>query len=167
MQSYRNYWGALDVPPHLDAAGIDALLVQLVAKDEEWIRRNPQTPWFYEAGIPYRRDPPGGDKWLPIPGVLAQGHADCKSMAAWRVAELRVKGDKYRDARGNVVRTGPEAAKAFWVDGRTEKSLGPGQYHVRLRRGDGRIEDPSVMMGMYGAVQVMRAPWMAATHSFR
>lgn len=155
----RNYWAALELPPRITEAVLDAKIAELTALDEQWLRENPRTPWFYESGIWYEMEPPGQEKWLPIPVMFAQRQlgkgSDCEDMACYRAAELRVRGDQYRKIpSGHIVRTGPENAVAFWVNHLTEPGLKPGQYHVRVRRADGRIEDPAGMVGMYGTVHV-------------
>lgn len=155
MSTWEN-WGAIPVPQPITEEVLDSLLAQLTAKDERWLRLNPHTPWFYEAGVRYQKEPPGQEKWLPIPAVLAQKWGDCEDLCCWRAGELRVRGDQYRNHRGILVRTPPENARAFWVDHRVEPTLKPGQYHIRVERADGRVEDPSAMLGMYGPVHVQQ-----------
>jgi hypothetical protein len=86
-------------------------------------------PPLYEAGIRYVADPPGGrsQKWPNAAQVLLAGQADCKGLAAWRAAELRMEGE-------------PAQAYAY--------ESGPQRYHAVVRRGDGSTEDPSAILGM-------------------
>ncbi len=163
MSSWED-WGAIPVPQPITAEVLDSLLEKLTLKDERWLLQNPHTPYLYESGVRYQREPPGQEKWLPIPAILAQRFMDCEDACCWRAAELRIRGDKYRDHRGNIVRLPPERARAFWLDSKTEPMLQPGQYHIRVERADGRIEDPSAMLGMYGPVHVQQ--WgLGNTHS--
>lgn len=46
----------------------------------------------YEAGIPYRSQPNGQNRFADMLAVIRQGHADCLPLSAWRAAELRTGG---------------------------------------------------------------------------
>ena len=63
----------------------------LVAANEGWLRKNRVVP-LYDSGVRYVRDTEPEWQWRDIPAVLAHGEADCKALAAWRVAELRADG---------------------------------------------------------------------------
>lgn len=116
--------------------GLEAALEALAALDRVYLRSHPDTPELYEAGVRYLRDAedrdqgrPRAELWLTVPDVLRVGGADCKCLAAWRVAELRELGE---DARHHIVRMGPHV------------------WHIQVRRADGTIEDPSRELGMKG-----------------
>jgi hypothetical protein len=72
--------------------------------------------------------------WRHALAVLEYGQADCKSLSAYRAAELLRDGE---DARVVVKRTGAHT------------------LHARVRV-DGRIEDPSRRLGMKPRAQQRR-----------
>lgn len=91
-------------------------------------------PRLYSSGVRYELEPVGlPDNLLDISEMLRLGYGDCFSLAAWRVAELRVDGQR----AGVAVR---------WYPPRPER---PNPlYHVKVRRQDGQEEDPSKLLGM-------------------
>lgn len=90
---------------------------------------------MYEHGLIYIRDAPGVEDWKDIPQILDVGAADCKSLAAWRVAELRNAGES--GAAPHVTfRKGGDGDGAFTM------------YHVAVQRENGFVEDPSRILGM-------------------
>lgn len=117
------------------------MLLELLAKDEAYLRENPQTPLLIDSGVRYEREPPGQELWLTIPWVRLMGHGDCEDLACWRAAELRVRGE---DAR-------PFHTLRYTPKGRL--------YHIRVKRADGTIEDPSAALGMY-VQEEARKFWM-------
>jgi len=62
--------------------------------------------------------------------VLSRGWGDCDDLAPYRVAELQEAGEKAK-IRITWRRVGKRRT-----------------YHVLVRRADGRIEDPSRLLGM-------------------
>lgn len=106
-------------------------LEALVLANRAYLYMNPRTPQMYMAGIVYVRDPPGVEDWKDVPMILYSGWADCKSLASWRVAELRNAG---------------EGEAIPYISYR--KSPGMTMYHIAVRRRDGTIEDPSRILGM-------------------
>jgi len=116
--------------------GLEAAIEALTALDRVYLRSHPGTLPIYESGAVYLRDAedrdqgrPRAELWLTVPDVMRAGGADCKCLVAWRLAELRERGE---DARPVIVRV----SQSLW--------------HVQLRREDGRIEDPSKRLGMGG-----------------
>jgi hypothetical protein len=96
-------------------------------------------PLLYRAGIHYEPEP-GTEEWLDIPhmisatgGTFPGPWADCEDLACWRTAELR-EADK------------PVKAKPFakW----RKKDDGSYAYHALTLLPDGRLEDPSLVLGM-------------------
>lgn len=79
-------------------------------------------PALYDSGIVYRREPIGKEEWQSAANLLRTGEGDCEDLAAYRAAELRFEGEPATVA---IVRTRR------------------GSFHAVVRRGDGRIEDPS------------------------
>lgn len=84
-------------------------------------------PPLYRSGVAYRRER-GTENWKNAEQVFKAGYGDCEDLSAWRVAELRRAGEL--GSYCYVVKTGP----SLW--------------HVQVMREDGRIEDPSVILGM-------------------
>jgi hypothetical protein len=96
-------------------------------------------PLLYRAGIHYEPEP-GTEEWLDIPHMLAATGgtfpgpwADCEDLACWRTAELREASK-------------PVKAKPFakW----RKKDDGSYAYHALTLLPDGRLEDPSLVLGM-------------------
>ena len=114
----------------------------LASADIAYLHAHPETPWLYDAPIRYIRDPVGIEYWQGIPKIIAHGGADCKSLAAWRVAELR--------CRAREDGTLPMGLARFRLE---PHQTDPGTiiYHVDVVRGDDTTEDPSAILGM-GAV---------------
>jgi hypothetical protein len=125
--------GVVVLPQLLDGSTLEPLCEALTVINERYLRQVPRTPNLYESGVRYTLLP---EYWMSIPWALwyaSLGYGvDCKVLAAWRAAELRV-------------RYGERGARCVW-----SKYEMPGKvvYHVRVRRADGRIEDPSVLLGM-------------------
>jgi hypothetical protein len=121
----------LTEPAKLEA--LAHLLEALTLVNVAWLREHMQqgAPWLYESGVHYEEEPPGRDEWQDIPETIKRGEGDCEDLACWRLAELRVRS--LEDARPFVKRAvyGPRTV-----------------YHVAVRRSDGRIEDPSRVLGM-------------------
>ena len=113
---------------------LDELLAELVRRDEIYLARNPSTPPLYASGVRYVAEPDDSERWLTVPEMRAVGHADCEDLVSWRVAELRAAGER--------------GARAFWVSFPPRVSGGGILYHVLVRRADGRVEDPSRLLGM-------------------
>ncbi len=100
-----------------------------------WLEAHPQTQLLYDAGVRYRQESMA-EAWLDIPHVLELKFGDCEDLAAWRCAELRVRGIN---------------ARPFlkWYN---RPNQGITLYHVQVRHPDGSIEDPSAKLGMKGRV---------------
>ncbi len=112
-------------------AALEHLLEALTLVNVAWLREQPAAPWLYESGVRYEEEPPGRDEWQDIPETIKRREGDCEDLACWRLAELRVRS--LEDARPFV--------KCSVYGPRTV-------YHVAVRRSDGRIEDPSRVLGM-------------------
>ena len=92
-------------------------------------------PALYESGVRYSREAapargPRHERFQTAAQVLRNRKGDCEDLAAYRVAELRLRGIA---ARPWVIR----------ASGRV--------FHVQVRYPDGRIEDPSARLGMRGS----------------
>lgn len=98
-----------------------------------WTYRHDLTlPSIYDAGVVYRREPPGYEQFCDVRTVLRRGYGDCEDLsvcvAAWR-----------------VVRTGEFAQPRI-----TWAAIGPSHwlYHITVLRASGEVEDPSALLGM-------------------
>lgn len=84
-------------------------------------------PPLYKSGIVYAREAVGqSEHWQTADQLLKSRVGDCEDIAAYRCAELLEAGELAR------IR--------LTLKGRT--------WHVQVRREDGRIEDPSRILGM-------------------
>lgn len=126
-------WAALFVPAGLDGETLDLLCEALTKTNERFLREHPEVPPLYWSGAYYKLQP---ELWISVPWALErvrQGLGlDCKVLAAWRAAEMRV-------------REGDRNARCVWSRYRTHDKL---VYHIKVRRGDGTEEDPSALLGM-------------------
>lgn len=111
------------------AAVLLLLLEALIAHDIAYLRDHPDTPPLFRSGVRYRLDDRAGERWKDIAEVRAGGVGDCKDLAAWRLAELRLWGEYGAVARVSF----------FTIAGRVVN-------HVTVRRADGHIEDPSLAL---------------------
>lgn len=84
-------------------------------------------PRLYDAGVRYRKQPRGRERFLGIPQVLARRSGDCDQLACWRAAELQEQGI---DARAVPI------------------SQSDNLFHIIVKWPDGRLEDPSRRLGM-------------------
>jgi len=134
--------GVLVVPPVLDGPALEKLCEVLTVLDERALRQDPTLPNLYQSGAYYELRP---EYWLSVPWALvclSCGHGlDCKVLATWRCAELRV-------------RRGERGARCVWSRHATPAKV---VYHVRVRRADGRIEDPSARLGMRSVLPAERS----------
>jgi len=100
--------------------------------DVEYLKAYPQTPLIYESGVRYVEEPPGQEDWQDIPTCIRMVDCDCEELAAWRAAELRV-------------RYGIQARCVFKAQLRPNGSY---LFHILVEYPDGRLEDPSRILGM-------------------
>ena len=107
------------------------LLEALTAVNVAWLREHPDAPWLYESGVLYEEEPAGRDDWQDIPETLLLRTGDCEDLGCWRLGELRTRGREYAIPYVRKTLVGPRTV-----------------YHVAVRRADGRIEDPSRVLGM-------------------
>lgn len=150
MTTTNKPWTPLFIPPELSGAMLDCLLPALVCVNKNWLSKFPDTPALYDSGVRYLAEPEGEEKWLSIPFNLLAMAGDCEDLACWRAAELQMLG---------------ENANPIWS---AHKTPGDGMlYHIQVRRADGRVEDPSYILGMgwedrytriYGRLENMVSP---------
>lgn len=109
------------------ARGIAHLVEALAEVDLEILRADGgrTIPRLYASPSPVRyEDSPR--TWADVGTLLRIGRGDCKSLVAWRIAELRLAGES------------AGARVAIYVDG---------TMHVEVARRDGGLEDPSALVG--------------------
>lgn len=128
-------------PSRMLGLAIKPILEALVTADQLYIRTH-HVPPIYQSGIRYMEEPVNVAKvsgetyrieeFAAIPAVIERGWGDCDDVSPWRVAELREHGE-------------PAKIRIQW-----KKNAESGQklYHIVVRRADGRIEDPSLLLGM-------------------
>ena len=134
--------------PYRDAAHtllVTRILIDsLTAIDRAWLLFNPHTPALYsrEAGMRYVNDPPGVENWREIGQALPLREGDCKVFTAWRAAEYQLQGVAARPAFGWRMVPAPE--------GHPQVSAGTPMLliHFFVRLPNGRVEDPSRVLGM-------------------
>lgn len=119
------------VGPRDTARALTWLLRALVECNLAWLREHPDAPHPYRAGIEYRRETPGQERWKSIPKILADGFGDCEDLACYLAAYLVHHG---RTGVRVVVRW-----KALPSGGRL--------YHILVRTPEG-YRDPSRKLGM-------------------
>jgi hypothetical protein len=85
-----------------------------------------KVPPLYQSGVYFQPEAPGFESFRDAANVYRVGHGDCAHLSAWRVGELIAKGE-------------PANLAVKWLRGRR-------RFHVVVRRGDGRIEDPSAIL---------------------
>lgn len=90
------------------------------------LMRQGGVPRLYTTRVRYQREPKGVEQWRTADRVLRSGFGDCEDLAAYRAAELIVQ--RGEPARVIVTRT----ARRTW--------------HARVKRANGRVEDPSKVM---------------------
>jgi hypothetical protein len=114
--------GIAALAPDARGRAIAQLCEALAEVDLEYLRARPETVGLYASGVRYREMP---SLLADVATVLRLGEADCKSLVAWRLAELR------REGLTCAVRV------AMYPNG---------DMHVELTREDGRLEDPSSLI---------------------
>jgi len=110
---------------------IKPLLDALVSVNRLYLRMH-HVPPLYESGVRYMQEPPDGkpEEFAAIPVVLSRGWGDCDDIGCYRVAELQEAGER-------------ATIRITWRRVGRRRT-----YHVLVRRADGRIEDPSRLLGM-------------------
>ena len=117
---------SLDSLPSREAAGgIAGIASGMAGLDARILRSDPRIPALYASGVRYQQD--GSVRWRDIYATLQAGRGDCDDLVPWRIAELWLAG---------------VPARPFAFD------QGDGLYHLVVQLGNGRTEDPSLVLGM-------------------
>lgn len=116
----------------LSHATLNVMLDALTKLGVLFLRAHPETPSVYRSGVRYMEEPPGQEDWQDIPTSIKMGISDCEDLCCWRAAEL-------------FVRHGVQAKAIFKEQKRKD---GGYLFHILVQYPDGRIEDPSRILGM-------------------
>lgn len=112
-------------------------LEALTLMNVSYLRYHPEAPMLYQSGVRYHTEPRSREDWQDVPTTIYRGWGDCEDLAAWRAAELR-----QRFGQGKAGRPAKCVFKSRkMADGTT-------LYHILVQHADGRIEDPSRVLGM-------------------
>ena len=99
------------------------------------IRSGRPVPPLYQLGVRYKREPARREWWQTVADNVVEKWADCEDLAGHLCAQKRVAG---------ILAGIPYPARAVCI------RTGPRSYHAIVRLPDGRIEDPSRVLGMPG-----------------
>lgn len=121
-------------PPGM-AAHFVGEVINGIAKGCRYLYPRWKLPMLYESGVDFvlPSSHGGGSEYFALPPVVyAKRTGDCDQLVIWRLIELQAHGE-------------PSArCKADWMGH---------AVHVRIRRADGRIEDPSrVLLARKGVI---------------
>lgn len=109
-------------------------LANLIMANRWAYRHDSSLPSIYQAGVVYRREPPGHEQFCDVARVLRRGHGDCEDLscavAAWRVERT---GEL---CKPRITWKPLDASGRRWL------------YHITVSRADGSVEDPSRELGM-------------------
>lgn len=117
--------------PEQDHAILSAMVMGFARVNRVILEANHGFPSLYGSGVRYIRDARGREVWRDCVSVYRNRGADCKSLCAWRAAELEIQRV-------------PCQVEIIWGE---RDDSGLRTYHVRLRTARG-IEDPSRILGM-------------------
>lgn len=122
-----------DMTDHARSDAVAGWIEALVYTNRLWLPFHPECPPLYASGVVFRaeaEDEP--NMWRDIPSTLHLGYGHCVALTAWRLAELREKGET--NARVRIFEWHLE-------DGRID-------FHIHVLRADGSVEDPARRLGM-------------------
>lgn len=125
--------GSYDLP--LGEYALAVLLEALIRIDAAYLSRYPNVPPLYRTGVRYKRQEDGQEDWHDVPTAIRAGVTDCKVLAAWRCAELRLSGIHARPYLVRQPRTGKNGRPVYF-------------YHIQVLWPNGYAEDPSRVLGM-------------------
>lgn len=107
------------------------LLLEAMVNIARMELRMNRLPPLYRAGVRYVREENTED-WKDPVNVFKDKEGDCEDLSIWRVAELR---NNHKKASPYI---------RYRVDPITDTYI----YHVLTQRASGRLEDPSLILGM-------------------
>lgn len=116
------------VSPEKAAEAIAAFIDSLAILNQAYLElNNVNVPRIYMSRVRYAEI----ESWRDIPTLLREGSGDCKSLVAWRLAEIRA----YTEEEPAI-----HIVHQAWQD--------EDRLHILIKRGDGMFEDPSIKLGM-------------------
>jgi len=126
------------------AVGHDVLkaMLECLVQINVALMQSRRFPELYETGIRYRQEPLGQENWRDAAIILQTGFGDCEDLAAYRVAELRVR---HNIPAVCVFRWKTLSVKQDGADRKVKL------YHILVGvpyKGKVLIEDPSKKLGM-------------------
>lgn len=123
------------ITPHQKAAAAVKLLDWVAGTNLATLKslkaRGQKIAPLYASRIRYAPER-NGEEFAGLLTVYRRGFGDCDDLCAIRVAELAMQGEK----------------AGFSIYWRPRPDRPPRAYHVQVRRANGRIEDPSRLLGM-------------------
>lgn len=135
-------WTAGFTPARVDVPTLTRYVWRLAEDHQLYLAEHPEILPLYASGI--RFEPEWNEqielRWWTPNYILANGASDCKGLAAWRLGELWLGRRVPQDARAMPL------VELVQVDAFGRPKL----FHVRVVRGNGDIEDPSVKLGLRG-----------------
>jgi len=114
------------------------LCLETLCQINEWHHKQHKLPILYRSGVRYEAEPPGQEEWLDIITLLRKQKGDCEDIACARVAEIR---HHLKIAAVPAIR---------WKNFQTGFNKIVTLVHVLVLWPDGKIEDPSKVLGMGG-----------------
>lgn len=117
-----------------------------LAQANRLIMRRERIPPIYQARLPYRVEPDAAEfqSLSTVREVLDRGWMECKSAAAWLLAEYREKQPSEEHARRfDIFVDWKERASDPLRRGLVPRDGIVRVYHARVLLPDGRIEDPT------------------------
>jgi transglutaminase-like putative cysteine protease len=138
------------------------LLDALSAVNVTFLKASPDTPSIYTPRMVRYVAEPETENWRDIPTIFAKGNGDCEDLASARVAELRQSGIR---SRPWVSWRKAQNGKYIYHARTWRESIGANMPPIRDVRGymttveappgiGGYIEDPSIVLGMYGPTEI-------------
>lgn len=127
------------------------LLRILVFANERVLACDARVPPLYKSGVKYISEPKNKEIFMSIPAILRERGADCEDLAAWRVAELRMLGERAIDPRDQfrvLKMVAPTGGLLYHVQVQRLLSSGDGHWYK------GPVEDPALNLGMGTAAQL-------------
>jgi hypothetical protein len=128
----------IDDEPELVRAQVAYILLGVVGTNR-WLanKHGSRIPPLYQSGVTYQIEPWAEDYQSASHclEVMARGWGECKSLAAWRLAELRNAASSEDEALRYGLHIYPRDLKI----GSRKVRL----FHVQVRHPNGDIEDPS------------------------
>ena len=118
----------------------------------------PVPPLYSPNFVRYKLEPPGREWWQNVADNVSERKADCEDLATHRTAELRVApliefvatfgGDRLRSLLDNSDATDAIVSGSLYPARAVCKRTGRKTIHALVEHPDGRIEDPSLALGM-------------------